>query len=94
MEPKTCPQCGQPMTYVLSSATGRLTHTLPEVTEFQVADCNGDGIGDLIYRVAPQGASRLVVRAARLAARQRRRPVLPRQRRQPEPPSRRNSPTT
>jgi serine/threonine protein kinase len=52
---------GQAMTYVLSSATGRLAHTLPEVTEFQAADCSGDGIPDLVYRLPPQASARLVV---------------------------------
>jgi hypothetical protein len=38
---------GQPVTYVLSAATGRLTHVLSEACVREVADFNGDGIADL-----------------------------------------------
>jgi outer membrane protein assembly factor BamB len=49
---------GQHVTYILSAGTGRLVHTLPEVFDPKVADFNGDGIPDLFYTVAPQGAPR------------------------------------
>jgi hypothetical protein len=40
---------GQPMTFILSAATGRLTHTLPEVADPKLADFNGDGLADIYY---------------------------------------------
>jgi serine/threonine protein kinase len=58
---------GQPVTYVFSSATGRHVATIPEVTEFRIADCNGDGLGDLIYPITVQGGQRLVVLPGRPA---------------------------
>ena len=52
---------GQPTTFVLSAGTGRLVHVLRDVVQPEVADFNGDGIPDLCYTVAPQGAPRLMV---------------------------------
>jgi hypothetical protein len=40
---------GQPVTYILSAATGRVTHVLSEACVREVADFNGDGIADLFY---------------------------------------------
>jgi len=54
-------QGGQPITYVLSGGTGKLLHTLPEVSDSIVADFNGDGILDLAYTISPQGAARCLV---------------------------------
>ncbi|MBI1311275.1 protein kinase [bacterium] len=54
---------GQDTTFILSASTGRLEYTLSEVAEPQVADFNGDGLLDLFYRVAPQGAPRMIVMA-------------------------------
>lgn len=56
---------GPPTTFVLSGATGRLQHTIAGVMAPQVADFNGDGIPDLCYTIAPQGAPRLVGLAGR-----------------------------
>lgn len=52
---------GQDVTYLLSSATGRLEHTLSDVAEPRSADLNGDLIPELFYRVSPQGSPRLIV---------------------------------
>ncbi|MEQ9406455.1 MAG: protein kinase [Fuerstiella sp.] len=52
---------GQDLTWFLSSATGQQLHTLSDVADPRVADFNGDGIRDLLYRVWPQGSPRLLV---------------------------------
>jgi outer membrane protein assembly factor BamB/predicted Ser/Thr protein kinase len=48
-------------TYILSSATGELRDAIAGAHTPEVADFTGDGIGDLVYRVEPQGAPRLLV---------------------------------
>lgn len=52
---------GQPLTYVLSSSTGRIAHVLPEVADPQVADINNDGIADLTYITGESGSQRMTV---------------------------------
>ncbi|MBI3865392.1 MAG: protein kinase [Planctomycetia bacterium] len=52
---------GQPMTYILAAASGRLAHILPEVSAPQVADVNSDGIPDLYHVASGQGSRRLTV---------------------------------
>jgi outer membrane protein assembly factor BamB len=42
----------QPMTFILSAATGRLAYTLPEVADPRLADVNGDRVADIFYHQA------------------------------------------
>ena len=51
---------GQPITYILDSANGRLKQTLSGVANPRTCDLNGDGLEDLLYTVAPQGFARLM----------------------------------
>jgi tRNA A-37 threonylcarbamoyl transferase component Bud32 len=39
-----------PVTYVLTGGSGRLAHLLPRVDDVRVADLDGDGISDLLYK--------------------------------------------
>ena len=54
-------QRSQAVTYFLSAGTGELVHQLSNVSDLRIADFNGDGIDDLFYTAAPQGASRMLV---------------------------------
>ncbi len=51
---------GQPATYILDSADGRLCHAITGVADPRTCDLNGDGLADLLYSVAPQGFARLM----------------------------------
>ncbi|HKD35869.1 MAG TPA: hypothetical protein VKB78_03685, partial [Pirellulales bacterium] len=51
---------GQPVTYILDSADGRLRQTLPAVSDPKICDLDGDGLLDMLYTVAPQGFPRLM----------------------------------
>ncbi|MFN0051920.1 MAG: protein kinase domain-containing protein [Planctomycetales bacterium] len=52
---------GQPITYIMAAATGRVKHILPEVSDPQVADFDSDGIPDLFHLAGSQGSRRLAV---------------------------------
>jgi serine/threonine protein kinase len=51
---------GQPATYILDSASGKLRHTLTGVADSRTCDLNGDGLADLLYKIEPQGFARLM----------------------------------
>jgi hypothetical protein len=52
---------GPARTLVLAAGSGRVEHTLLDVQQPRAADFDGDGILDLFYTVAPQGAPRNLV---------------------------------
>jgi outer membrane protein assembly factor BamB/predicted Ser/Thr protein kinase len=52
---------GQAMTFFLQASTGRVAHTLSEVSAPHIADFNSDGIVDVYYTVSPQGAPRMMI---------------------------------
>jgi hypothetical protein len=59
--PKALPPGSEPLTFVLSAATGRVTHVLPGVPDPQVADLNGDGLPELLCTLTSPEGSRLRV---------------------------------
>jgi hypothetical protein len=59
--PKALPTGSQPMTFVLSAATGRVSHILPDVPDPEVADLDGDGLPELLCTIPSPEGSRLRV---------------------------------
>jgi hypothetical protein len=60
--PRALPVGTQPATFILSAATGNVTHVLPDVSEVEVADLNGDGVPALLCTIpSPEGARLRVI---------------------------------